>query len=179
MLEQIIINEELHNVLIEASNSDNEYAGYLLGELTTEGIKLINAAMGETVTNSASVNCIPKKYWDKVQAEPSKYVLLSAHSHSVKFGDKIRWCDPFWSVKEKPQSPDEKKQFIPVAGAETDDGDVVEALHQKIGLEYALFIHPRFGSTDETMAREKVQVTAYKYDSSSIGKVKEIPLKIE
>lgn len=178
MLEQIIITEGLHNALIEASNSNNEYAGYILGEITPAGIKLINAAISENETNSASVNYIPKKYWDKVQAEHNKYVLLSVHSHSVKLGDKIRWCDPLWSVKEKPQSPDEKRQFIQVPGAVTDDGDVIEALYKKIGAEYALFVHPRFGSDGETMAREKVQVTAYKYDSSSVGKVKEIPLKI-
>ncbi|MBD3304520.1 hypothetical protein GF343_05210 [Candidatus Woesearchaeota archaeon] len=179
MLEQIIITEELHNALIEASNSSNEYSGYLLGELTPEGVKLVNAAIGETAANSASVNYIPKKYWDKVHAEPDKYALLSVHSHSVKFCDKIRWCDPFWSIKKEPKSPEEKRQFIQVSGAETDDGDVVEALRQKAGLEYALFVHPCFGSAGETMTKEKVQITAYKYDSSSVGKVKEIPLKID
>jgi len=179
MLERIIINEELHNVLIEASNSNNEYAGYLLGEITPAGIKLVNAAIGENETNNASVNYIPKKYWDQVQADPDKYVLLSVHSHSVKFGNKIRWCDPFWSVKKEPKTLEEKRQFIQVSSAETDDGDVVEALHQKAGIEYALFVHPCFGSVGETMAQEKAQVTAYKYNPSSIGKVKEIPLQIE
>lgn len=179
-LEQIIIDFEDAEGFRKAFNSDYEYGGYLVGEQTPEGIKIIHGRIKSGKENSASVNYIPPDVWNIYQSDPHRYLIIPVHAHCRRLGEIIQKYDPYWSVsnksvREPAGSVVDEFYISPEPKA---DNDVMEA-SRKIGMNYALFIHPQLNSEGTVMTENKIKFTGYKYDSQSIGKVKEIPVKIQ
>ncbi len=154
MLEKIILSERIKEQLTDICISYNEeFGGYFLGEITSEGIYVDQGVMEKGEDNDASINYVPREFWNKVKTNPEKYVLIPAHIHSRKLDETIKSYDPVWSGG---------------------DSKVMEASNIKNDVEYNIFVHPKSGCEGEKMSRDKVQITCYKYNPLNLSKVKEI-----
>ena len=181
MLEQLVLSKEMNDVLVDVSGIDNELTGFFLGEMTEGGIALRKAYVTEgTSANTRMQVGLPTELHDRVEEDPARYCAVFLHMHTRKDGDSIQRCGPYWTLGRN--EGDEEGRIVDgkfvINSNEAGDDKALETFSKALGVNYALFVHPQFGSEGQTMARDKVQLTAFKYNPSNTGKVEEIPLQV-
>jgi len=175
MIDNILIKRREKEAFDSIMDSDLEWIGLLGAEKTTEGFLVTESKLIEQAENRASL--LQLEDYCKYLSEKKAIII---DSHSRKNGKIIMPYDPYWSVGRKMSqnltSGTIYNNFY-ISKNEKADSDVIEYL-QLIGIQYAIFAHPSFKSEGNIMTSDKIQLTGYKYNSESLGRVLEIPLKI-
>lgn len=158
-------------------NSDIEWAGFFGAVERSGDLYICNAIYGKGMENSASLVPASSQLWRIIE---EGLTPVDVHTHGRRNGDVIQRIDPYWSVgKQTAQGLQTGlifNQFY-ISKHDKADSEAMESCHNN-NINYAVFIHPRFGSEGQIMSPDKVQITAYTYDATSLGRVREIGLKV-
>ena len=181
MIERFVLNENTEKLMKELSDTNLEWGGFFLAEFKDMGIVFGEGKINYYDEEEAKISNISTEYLEKARKMPERFTIIPTHAHTRKFGEVINVIDPYWTV-----NPDDSKElvrgtivndfFISRKVGNRGDNKFATYFHNKECWDYQLFVHPAHGSEGSIMTQDKIKLTAYKYDSDSIGKVKEIPL---
>jgi len=182
MIEKIIFPNKFVGILSKKMNSSNEYGGFILGEQTSGGIYLRGWEIIEGQEESFDFDKDTlAEYFSVCQMDPSRFKIALFHMHNRLFGEKVRLFDPYWSVNPDLDSLKHKKGsvvnnfYISTKKGNCGDNVVLDYFYKR-GVEYHVFVYPLFGSEMKIMNEDLIEVTAYKYSSKTIGRVREIDM---
>jgi len=186
--ESIIIPRDEVSAMAGLSNRNEELLGYYLAERTSQGLRTIDSIfVAAADNNTGSVKEQDRQkfkqfvndYLTLARRDP-RFAVLASHVHSRRFGDRIQSDDPYWSINGRnaglPLNTIVDRKFY-ISGRGGDD-TAFESEHTKYGIQYHLFFHPAPGSEGQIMTHDKVMLTAFKYDPSRLGKVRETEVEI-
>lgn len=194
MLEQIVLTQGNSHGLARMMNDNREYVGAFLAEITEKGIVPVRGVFengGEIDASHIDSQVKPQflqdlnRYAEQARSHPERYALIDVHTHGRTFGETIREYDPYWTIACTGTHPQGSvvngKYYVSRRGGGDDIAleRIAERLMNHRIAYYHLFVHPAYGSEGKPMSRDKVIFTAYKYDPSAVGRVKEIPVREE
>ncbi len=174
----IILPTKMSRDLEFCMNSDLEWAGLISMESVGNDFLIRDCHLLEQQENSASISFFEDS---AIEFRAKGLEIMDVHTHSRKEGTLIKGYDPYWSVGKKRalqmKSGMITKDNFYISMQDSADSEVMEYLNSK-EIIYALFVHPAYKTEGQLMSKDKICFTAFKYDPSSLGYVREIPLLI-
>jgi len=196
MIERILLTPGIVDRLAELMNDSHEYVGQFLAEIRKDGIVPIQCVYCRGSKLDASHfedEAAKQKFLQELNrnAEIAKqnihrYAIIDFHTHSRRFGDRIREYDPYWTITKRsgyqPCSIINGRFYVSMRDGDLGDDITLEEIAQRCQKEgikyYHLFVHPVYGSEGTPMTKDKIVITAFKYNPHKIGKVEEIPVMV-
>ena len=196
MIERILLTPGIVDRLAELMNDSHEYVGQFLAEIRDEGIVPIQGVYcrgSELDASHFEYEAAKQKFLQKLnrnaeiaKQNPRQYAIIDFHTHSRRFGDRIREYDPYWTITKRsgyqPCSIINGRFYVSMRDGDLGDDITLEEIAQRCQKEgikyYHLFVHPTYGSEGTPMTKDKIAITAFKYNPHKIGKVEEIPVMV-
>jgi len=176
--QQIFMPTDIKDMLYTLMGYPNEFSGLLIAERRKNGLIVFYGELDEGTEDKGSPWRIPGRIEGLIASNSERYTLVPAHSHSRRFGEVIDIIDPYWSANKELAGDYERGTVVDnffISRKQGGDSLVAEHFH-KSGIDFHIFAHPAHGSEGQRMSRDKIRITAYKYNPSSIGRVREVPL---